>query len=235
MEAKSRAVVLYSGGLDSTTILYDAISKNYDVFPLSFAYDQRHSIELKVASLHCSNLGLKNKIIKIDNSLFKGSALTTDLEVPKNREITEEKNIIPITYVPIRNLILLSLAGAYAESNDIDEIFIGVNAIDYSGYPDCRPEFIEAFQKTLNLASRKGQLGSGFNIKAPLLSLTKKQIIEKGMKLNVPYELTWSCYDPKFKDEGVVVPCKKCDSCILRQAGFTQAGIKDPLEQIYLP
>jgi len=233
MDRKNRAVILFSGGLDSTTILYYALQQNYEIFPISYSYEQRHLVELKVAASHCQKLKLTNhRLINIDRSLFQGSALTNNIDVPKNGTRLNEENNIPVTYVPVRNLILLSLAGAYAESNNIDNIFIGVNAVDYSGYPDCRPEFIDSFQKTLNLASKVGQNGQEIKIHTPLISLTKKEIIEMGYKLKVPYELTWSCYDPIYEKSGDIIPCQKCDSCLLREAGFSQTGKKDPLKKI---
>jgi len=226
---KPKAVVLLSGGLDSATCLYDAIDRGFEVIALSFFYNQSHLIELEYAkklveeSRVAVHLNLKSDLDKIG-----GSALTTDTPIPKGGQDLEKENHIPATYVPGRNIIFLSLAAATAEANGAHNIFIGVNALDYSGYPDCRPDFIRAFTHALNLGTKQGVTSNKFTIHTPLIDLTKAQIVEKGNKLNVPYELTWSCYDPQKKDSGEIVPCMQCDSCLLRQKGFADAGLLDP-------
>lgn len=218
-----KAVVLLSGGLDSTTVAYLAKSAGYEIYALTFDYGQRHKKELESAKKICKQLGTKgHKILNIDLTQIGGSALTNSkIDVPENREIDKE---IPVTYVPARNTIFLSFALAYAEVSEAEAIFIGANNLDYSGYPDCRPEYFEAFQKMANLATKVGVEGNSIRIVTPLLNLTKAEIIKRGMGLGVPYELTWSCYEGKGK------ACGKCDSCVLRLKGFKEAGIKDPVE-----
>ncbi len=218
-----RAVVLLSGGLDSATTLAIAIHRGYEVHALSFDYGQRHSRELESARKIASYYNVPHKILKVDLRQIGGSALTEDIEVPE-REIEEIKNEIPSTYVPARNTILLSFALAYAEVIDADAIFYGANAIDYSGYPDCRPEYVEAFERLANLGTKRGVEGRPIKIEAPLIHMTKAEIIKKGMELGVPYELTWSCY------RGGEKACGRCDSCLLRLKGFMEAGYEDPLE-----
>ena len=221
-----KAVVLLSGGLDSATTAAIAKSKGYDVYAISFAYGQRHIVELEAAQRLVNNLGIKHHtVMPIDLRTFGGSALTSDIEVPKDRtlEVMATKEI-PITYVPARNTIFLSFALAWAEVLGSADIFIGVNALDYSGYPDCRPEFISAFEKMANLATKAGVEGLHTKIHTPLINLTKAEIIARGMKLGVNYELTISCYDPS--DSGLA--CGHCDSCILRRKGFTESGFPDP-------
>ena len=221
-----KAVVLSSGGLDSTTAMAIAKSEGYDVYSLSFSYGQRHSIELEAAKRVAEAIGVKKHlVIDIDLKLIGGSALTDDIEVPKGRDENTMTSDIPVTYVPARNTIFLSYALGWAEVIGASEIFIGVNAVDYSGYPDCRPEFIEAFQHLANLATKVGVEGkSRFQIRTPLIHLTKAQIIQKGVSLGVDYGLTLSCYDPT-PDGGA---CGHCDSCQLRKKGFAEAGVADP-------
>ena len=224
-----RAVVLLSGGLDSTTTLAYALSKGYEVFPISFNYGQRHSRELESAKKIAEYYRLSLKIVSVDLRAIGGSALTDNVEVPERKDYREIGEGIPVTYVPARNMILLSIAVAYAEVVDANKIFIGANALDYSGYPDCRPEFIAAFQKAVNLATKRGVEGREIEIEAPLINLTKAEIVKLGMSLNVPYHLTWSCY------RGGKKACGKCDSCILRLKGFMEAGFEDPLEYEEFP
>jgi len=232
-----RAVVLLSGGLDSTTSLAIAKSEGYEVFTLSFNYGQRHKNELELASINSNKYGArKHLVIDINMRDIGGSALTDNIEVPKDSAETrtytskEEKGTaIPVTYVPARNTIFLSFALAWAETLKAEDIFIGVNAIDYSGYPDCRPEFIRAFEKMANLATKVSVEGEfKFKIQTPLLELTKAGIIKKGIELGVDYSTTWSCYDP-VQEETNFFPCMHCDSCIIRSQGFKDAGTIDPL------
>jgi 7-cyano-7-deazaguanine synthase len=220
------AVVLLSGGMDSATTLAIAIAEGYETYALSFDYGQRHCIETEAARRVANSLGAKeHRIAKIDLRVFGGSALTDDVDVPKQRAEKEISSGIPITYVPARNTIFLAYALAWAEVIPADDIFIGVNAIDYSGYPDCRPEFIEAFQRLANLATKAGVEGRHFQIHTPLIELSKADIIRKGIELSVDFSLTHSCYDPT--PEGLA--CGECDSCLLRLKGFREAGIKDPI------
>ena len=219
-----RCVVLLSGGLDSSTTLAIAISDGCEVHALSFDYRQRHDRELESARKIARYYGVKHRIIKIDLRAIGGSALTDSrIEVPERRIEDIEKEI-PATYVPARNTILLSYALAYAEVIDADYIYIGVNALDYSGYPDCRPEYIKAFEEVARLGTKRGVEGKPIKIRAPLINMTKAEIIKKGMELGVPYELTWSCY------RGGKKACGRCDSCLLRLKGFMEAGYVDPLE-----
>ncbi len=222
-----RAVVLLSGGLDSATVLAIAKSEGFEVSALSFSYGQRHSVELKAARRVAQANGVANhRIATIDLRAFGGSALTDDIDVPKGRAIDEMAHGIPITYVPARNTIFLSFALAWAEVLEASDIFIGVNALDYSGYPDCRPEFIEAFEKMANLATKAGVEGrQKLKIHTPLIALSKAEIIRRGIKLGVDYSLTSSCYDPLADG----APCGECDSCLLRRKGFKENGIEDPL------
>jgi 7-cyano-7-deazaguanine synthase len=223
-----RAVVLLSGGLDSTTVLAIAKTAGYETYALSFSYGQRHSWELECARKVAADSGVKDhRIAQIDLRVFGGSALTAEIGVPKGRSLEEMSERIPVTYVPARNTIFLSFALAWAEVLGSSDIFIGVNALDYSGYPDCRPEFIEAFERLANLATKAG-VESRLNLKihTPLISLSKSEIISKGMALGVNYGLTSSCYDPSPSGE----PCGGCDSCLLRQKGFRENGLTDPLK-----
>jgi len=220
-----RAVILLSGGLDSTTCLAIAREQGFDLFALTVNYGQRHIFELQSAKNVALSLDVeKHSVLDIDLAQFGGSALTDDIEVPKDR-VESEMSDIPATYVPARNTVLLSVALARAETLDSFDIFIGVNALDYSGYPDCRPEYIESFERTANLATKVGVTGKNFHIHTPLINMTKAEIIKSGTKLGVDYGLTFSCYDPQ--ETGA--PCGHCDACILRLKGFKEAGIPDPL------
>lgn len=221
------AVVLLSGGLDSATVLAIARAEGYAAHALSFSYGQRHRIELEAARRVAAAQGAaQHRIATIDLRVFGGSALTADIDVPKDRGADEMSHGIPITYVPARNTIFLSFALAWAEVLGSSDIFIGVNALDYSGYPDCRPEFIRAFETMANLATRAGVEGAQrLKIHAPLISMTKAQIIHRGLDLGVDYSLTSSCYDPAPDGS----PCGGCDSCVLRRKGFRENGIDDPL------
>ena len=222
-----RAVILLSGGLDSATVLAIARRQGYEVSALSFSYGQRHSWELEAARRVAQSIGVANhRIATIDLRIFGGSALTDDIDVPKGRALDEMAHGIPITYVPARNTIFLAFALAWAEVLGASDIFIGVNALDYSGYPDCRPEFTEAFENMANLATKAGVEGSQrLKIHTPLIALTKAEIIREGLRLGVDYSLTSSCYDPAADG----APCGLCDSCLLRQKGFHENGIEDPL------
>jgi 7-cyano-7-deazaguanine synthase len=226
MQAK-RAVVLLSGGLDSATVLAIAKSQGYELHALSFSYGQRHIWELEAAGRVAASIGVADhRIAVIDLRVFGGSALTDDIAVPKGRAIDEMAHGIPITYVPARNTIFLSFALAWAEVLGSSDIFIGVNALDYSGYPDCRPEFIQAFETMANLATKAGVEGrQRLTIHTPLIALTKAGIVRRGIELGVDYSLTSSCYDPAVDG----APCGQCDSCLLRRKGFRENGIEDPL------
>ena len=221
---QQKAVVLYSSGLDSSTCMAMAISEGFIPYAISFSYGQRHSYELEVAKANAVRLGAaQHLVVDFDLRLMGGSALTADIDVPKEGV----GNDIPVTYVPARNTIFLSFALGWAEVLGASDIYIGVNALDYSGYPDCRPEYIEAYQKMANLATRVGVEGtSKFNIHTPLISMTKAEIIKAGLALGVDYSLTHSCYDPTA--EGL--SCGECDSCRLRLKGFAEAGLSDPLK-----
>lgn len=221
----NKAVVLLSGGLDSATTLAIAVSQGYQCCALSFRYGQRHRHELAAAATLARTLGAADhRVIDIDLAQIGGSALTDPaIDVPKDRPDTEMHSIPP-TYVPARNTVFLSYALAFAEVIGARAIFIGVNSLDYSGYPDCRPEFIDAFQKMANLATKAAVEGCPIEIKAPLIDLTKAQIIKKGIALGLDYSLTHSCYDPT--DDGLA--CGRCDSCTLRKKGFAQANLPDP-------
>ncbi|MCD6295625.1 MAG: 7-cyano-7-deazaguanine synthase QueC [Deltaproteobacteria bacterium] len=221
-----KAVVLLSGGLDSTTVMAIARSNGYEIYCLSFRYGQRHALELEAANRVAKALKAKEHLVMdIDLAKIGGSALTGDIAVPKGRNEGEMKGEIPVTYVPARNTIFLSHALAWAEVLGAADIFIGVNAIDYSGYPDCRPEYIEAFERMANLATKAGVEGkTRVKIRTPLINMTKADIIRKGIELGIDYGMTHSCYDPS--PEGI--PCGRCDSCLLRKKGFREAGITDP-------
>ena len=223
----SRAVCLLSGGLDSTTCLAIARRQGYECYCLSFDYGQRHAIEIQAAEKVALSLGAKeHRTVTFDLRLFGGSALTADIAVPKHAEASEVGAGIPVTYVPARNTIFLSFALAYAEVVRAGDIFIGVNAIDYSGYPDCRPEFIRAFETMADLATKAGVEGDRkITIHTPLIALTKADIVRRAVSLGVDLSLTHSCYDPGPGGR----PCGHCDSCLLRQKGFEEAGIADPL------
>ncbi len=224
---KKPAVVLLSGGLDSATVAAIAAAEGFRVNALSFAYGQRHSFELEAARRVAASLGVaQHRIATIDLRVFGGSALTDNIDVPKGRDSAEMEHGIPVTYVPARNTIFLSFALAWAEVLSASDVFIGVNALDYSGYPDCRPEFIHAFETMANLATKAGVEGrQRLVIHTPLMQLTKAQIIRRGMDLGVDYNLTSSCYDPAPDGK----PCGQCDSCFLRRKGFRENGIDDPL------
>jgi 7-cyano-7-deazaguanine synthase len=220
------AVVLLSGGLDSTTTLAIARSEGFDCFALSFDYGQRHQVELEASRRVAKAVGVKeHRVTRLDPALFRGSALTDDVAVPKHRTEEQISRGIPVTYVPCRNLIFLSFATAWAEIIPATDIFLGINALDYSGYPDCRPEFISAFENLVNLGTKAGQQGARFKIHAPLVSMTKAEIVRKAVDLGVDLSLTHSCYDPS--PDGVA--CGECDACLLRQKGFKEAGQRDPI------
>jgi 7-cyano-7-deazaguanine synthase len=224
--SEKRAIVLLSGGLDSSTVLAIVRDQGYRPFALSFDYGQRHSTELECARRVAIAQGVPDHVVvTIDLAAFGGSALTADIEVPKGRDLDEVADEIPITYVPARNTVFLSFALAYAEVMGASDIFIGVNALDYSGYPDCRPEFIAAFEHLANLATKSGVEGTQrFKIHTPLMAWTKAEIVARGLDLGVDYSITQSCYDPD--DQGRA--CGQCDACQLRLRGFEQAGERDP-------
>ncbi|MFN3323080.1 MAG: 7-cyano-7-deazaguanine synthase QueC [Bryobacteraceae bacterium] len=230
MDHPPKAVCLLSGGIDSTTCLALARHEKYECYALSFDYGQRHRRELEAAARIARSLGATRHLtLRIDLGSIGGSALTTDLPVPKDRSDQEMAQFIPVTYVPARNTIFLSFALAWAEVLEASEIFIGVNAIDYSGYPDCRPEFIEAFEKMANLATKAGvEQRTHLRIRTPLIQLSKADIIVLGAELGVDFSLTHSCYDPAPDGS----PCGACDSCLLRRKGFADAGIPDPVESL---
>jgi 7-cyano-7-deazaguanine synthase len=227
MPDRSKAVVLLSGGLDSTTALAMANAQGFESYALSFRYGQRHVAELAAAQRVASRYGVKQHVIAdINLRVFGGSALTADIAVPKDRPIDHMSDGIPVTYVPARNTIFLSFALAWAEVLEASDVFIGVNALDYSGYPDCRPEYIEAYEKMANLATKAGVEGrQRLRIHTPLLRLTKAEIIRKGLELGIDYSLTSSCYDPAADG----APCGHCDSCQLRRKGFEALGMTDPV------
>ena len=228
MEVKRRAVILLSGGLDSTTCLAIAKAEGFEAYALTFRYGQRHTAELDAAARVATTIGVeKHIVVDIDLRKFGGSALTSDIEVPKDRTTEDMSGGIPITYVPARNTIMLSFALAWAEVLEAADIFIGVNAIDYSGYPDCRPEYIAAYEQMANLATKVGVEGqTTLKIHTPLLQLTKGQIVAKGLELDVDYGITITCYDPDAEGRS----CGRCDACHLRLKGFMEAGVQDPVE-----
>jgi len=225
------AVILSSGGIDSTTTMAIARSEGYEIYSLSFRYGQRHVMELEAAKRVAEALGArKHLVIDVDLAKIGGSALTDDIAVPKGRSEGDIQKEIPITYVPARNTIFLSYALAWAEVLGASDIFIGVNAIDFSGYPDCRPEYIQAFERMANLATKAGVEGkTKIRIKTPLISMTKAEIILKGIELGIDYGITHSCYDPSPEGKA----CGQCDSCLLRRKGFKEAGVTDPAEYGY--
>ncbi len=223
MSKKSnKALVLLSGGLDSSVVLSVCQDKGYDIYAISFDYGQRHKVELEYAKFQATFFNcISHEVFKME--FYGGSALTDDIKVPKNRDSHSMSKDIPVTYVPSRNIVFLSFASGYAECHDIDNIFIGVNAIDYSGYPDCRKNFIDNFEKLINKSTKKGLEGSKFKINTPLINLSKKDIIKLGHKNGVDFSMTSSCYSPKLKKN-----CGVCDSCLLRKQGFEEAGLRDP-------
>jgi 7-cyano-7-deazaguanine synthase len=224
--SKRRAVVLVSGGLDSATALAVARRDGFETYALSVDYGQRHRIELERAAQVATSLGaVRHVVVKLDLRAIGGSALTDSIAVPKNRDVEEMGQGIPVTYVPARNTILLGLALGFAETVEAFDLFIGANILDYSGYPDCRPEFLAAFEHLANLATKAAVEGRGrFRVHSPLVKMTKAEIIRTGTELGVDYSLTLSCYDPDSMGRA----CGRCDSCLLRKKGFDEAGIKDP-------
>lgn len=227
MNAKPKAVVLLSGGLDSTTVLAIAKARGFEPCAITFRYGQRHEAEILAAKRVAAAMGVERHVVtEIDLRPFGGSALTADIAVPKDRAAEDMADGIPITYVPARNTIFLSFALAYAEVMGASDIFIGVNALDYSGYPDCRPAYIEAFERMANLATKAAVEGvAKLSIHAPLIAMTKAQIIRAGLDLGVDYGLTSTCYDPAADG----APCGRCDACQLRLKGFAEAGLADPV------
>ena len=225
LNESKKAVVLLSGGLDSSTVLAIAQSDGYSVYAISFRYGQRHQLELGCASRIAQAANVtRHVIVEIDLSQFGGSALTAAIDVPKHDSADQIGADIPVTYVPARNTVFLSLALAYAESIGASDIFLGVNALDYSGYPDCRPEYIRAFEAMANLGTKAGVSGSPIRLHTPLIQLTKAEIIQLGLKLGVDYSQTSSCYDPLPTGQA----CGHCDACLLRLRGFAQNNIQDP-------
>lgn len=220
IQMNPRAVILLSGGLDSATCLAIAQSQGFESYCLTIQYGQRHHIELDAARKIANKFQVhEHKILPVDLTLFGGSALTDNIEVPKDSPTTD----IPVTYVPARNTVMLSLALAYAETRQANDIFVGVNAVDYSGYPDCRPEFISAFQNLAQVATKAGVEGNSLTIHAPLIQMTKPEIIRTGLELGVDYGMTHSCYDPTNGR-----PCEHCDSCLIRIKAFAELGMTDP-------
>ena len=220
-----RAVCLLSGGLDSSTCLAVAKHEGYECFALSFNYGQRHHHELAAAGRVAAAEGVVHRTLQFDLRQFGGSALTAEIDVPKHGSTAEIGDGIPVTYVPARNTIFLSFALAWAETLGANDIFLGVNALDYSGYPDCRPEYVEAFTKLANLSTKAGVEGARMTIHTPLIALTKAGIVQLGASLGVDFSLTHSCYDPDAEGRS----CGHCDSCLLRLKGFAEAGLRDPL------
>ncbi len=221
-----KAIILLSGGLDSSTVLYQALADGYECYAISFDYQQRHRKELHSALSIAEKAGVaEHQTIKFDLTQWGGSALTDNsIDLPQERSLKEMSQNIPVTYVPARNTIFLSFASAYAETIAAEKVYIGVNALDYSGYPDCRPDYIQAMQEVFRLGTKQGREGNPINIVTPLIDLKKTEIIQLGNKLGVPWELTWSCY------RGGEVACGVCDSCRLRLAAFDELGLSDPLE-----
>ena len=226
MSSQRPAVVLLSGGLNSAVTLAISRAEGFEPHALSFEYGQRHRIELEAAERIAKSLGVReHRVARIDLRVFGGSALTDDIEVPQERSVDEMARGVPITYVPARNTIFLSYALAWAEVLGANDIFLGVNAVDYSGYPDCRPAFLEAFERLAAVGTKAGDGGTRFKIHAPLIELSKADIVRKGMALGVDFSLTHSCYDPRA--DGAA--CGRCDSCQLRLKGFAEAGYEDPI------
>ncbi len=223
-----KAVILLSGGLDSSTVLAIARSRGYLCYCLSFRYGQKQDIELQRAAAVAEAMHAEqHMILRLDLDTIGGSALTAELAVPKDRAVGEMEREIPVTYVPGRNIIFLSHALAWAEVIGAADIFLGINAVDYSGYPDCRPDFLHAFEQMANLGTKAGNTGKPFRLHAPLIELTKKEIVEVGLTLGVDYSITHSCYDPQGE-----LACGRCDACILRLKGFAEAGLQDPIQYV---
>ncbi len=225
MSNRGPAVILLSGGLDSSTVLAIAASQGHALHALTFDYGQRHRHELECARRIAESRGAMHQLVTLDQSAFRGSALTDGPEVPVGRSADAMADSIPVTYVPARNTIMLAHALGYAEGVAARDIYVGVNAVDYSGYPDCRPAFIEAFERLANLATKMGVEGESIRVQAPLMEMNKAEIIQTGMSLGVDYGLTSTCYQPH--SDGA--PCRECDACILRAQGFAEAGVVDPL------
>lgn len=225
-----KAVVLLSGGMDSATTLAIARREGYDCLALSFFYGQRHALELEAAKRLAKHFGARQETVTIDLRAMGGSALTADIPVPKDRPLNDMGTDIPITYVPARNTIFLSFALGWAEVTGAWDIFLGVNALDYSGYPDCRPEYIAAFEHMANLGTKAGVEGEGFTVHTPLIRMTKKEIVAKGLESGVDFGMTVSCYDPTPGPDGSDGPvaCGRCDACLLRLRAFEELGKKDP-------
>jgi 7-cyano-7-deazaguanine synthase len=221
-----KAVCLFSGGLDSTTVLYYVIREGFTPLALTVDYGQIHGREVAAAKKIAKQLNIEHKIVKFDLPWGGSALLDSSIPMPENRSVKEMPSQIPVTYVPARNTILLSLATSFAETSGASHIFIGANALDYSGYPDCRPEYLEAFRKVVQLGTKAGVEGKSISVAAPLLKLTKADIVKLGSGLGVPFELTWSCY------QGGEYPCQKCDACLLREKGFEEAGLTDPAQNL---
>jgi 7-cyano-7-deazaguanine synthase len=229
MSTSPKAVVLLSGGLDSATTLGIARAEGFECFALSFEYGQRHAIEVEAARRVAAKIGVTRHIFaRIDLRAFGGSALTDDIEVPLDRTLEEMDGEIPVTYVPARNTIFLSYALGWAEALAARDIFIGVNAVDYSGYPDCRPEFIRSFEQMANLATKAGVEGHRVSIHTPLIHLTKREIIARGLELGIDYGITLTCYTPDSSG----LACGRCDACLLRLKGFRENGVQDPARYV---
>ena len=224
------AVCLVSGGMDSAVVLAEAVARGFDAHALSFRYGQRHEVELAAAARVASSLGAADhRVVTVDLSTLGGSALTDAIEVPKDREDEEIGEGVPVTYVPARNTVFLAVALGWAEVLGATDLFVGVNAVDYSGYPDCRPEFLRAFESLAGLATAAGtEDGASFTVHAPLMELSKAGIVRRAAELEVDLGLTHTCYDPVERD-GEVLSCGRCDACILRLAGFRDAGVEDPI------
>lgn len=223
-----KGVILLSGGIDSTTTMAIAKSQGYELYAMSIDYGQRHMLELEKARQVAAYFNAKeHMVVNVDLRGIGGSALTSDIKVPKDRSLKNIQQGIPVTYVPARNTIFLSMALSWAEVIEAETIFVGVNVLDYSGYPDCRPEYIRAFENMANLATRAGVEGTKrFKIMTPLINMTKAEIIKKGAELDVDFNMTHSCYDPTTGG----IACGRCDSCLLRKKGFSEAGIEDPIK-----
>ena len=224
-----KSVILFSGGLDSSTCLAIAIKEGFEVYALTVNYSQRHLCEIDKSKQICDKFDVKeHKIVSVDLRSLGGSALTDDIDVPRNRPLEDIDKYIPSTYVPLRNVTLLSIAAGWAEIIDADAIYAGMNAVDYSGYPDCRPEFIESFKEVLSVGTKRGVEGNPPEIITPLMYMKKSDIIKKGISLGLDYSLTWSCYSPVKRNKEWYA-CGRCDACRLRLKGFYEAGLEDPL------